>query len=71
MHDASYRFLKNLLHTPSPSGYEQPIQEVVRAWAKPLADEVAHRPARQRHRRAQSRRPAAHHAGRALRSARA
>ena len=40
MHDASFEFLKNLLHTPSPSGYEQRIQEVVRAWAKPLADEV-------------------------------
>ncbi len=40
MHDASYTFLKNLLHTPSPSGFERPIQDVVRAWAKPLADEV-------------------------------
>jgi tetrahedral aminopeptidase len=40
MHDASYRFLKQLLETPSPSGYEQRIQEVVRTWAKPLADEV-------------------------------
>ncbi|MGE0529551.1 MAG: M42 family metallopeptidase [Bdellovibrionales bacterium] len=27
--------------TPSPSGYERPIQDVVRAWAKPLADEVS------------------------------
>jgi endoglucanase len=40
MHDASYRILKHLLLTPSPSGYEQKIQEVVRAWAKPFADEV-------------------------------
>src|SRR6185312_7446612 len=40
MHDASFEFLKKLLHTPSPSGYEQKIQEVVRAWARPLADEV-------------------------------
>src|SRR5436305_204619 len=40
MHDASYSFLKNLLLTPSPSGYERQIQEVVRAWAKPLAHEV-------------------------------
>ncbi len=40
MRDASFEFLKKLLTTPSPSGYEQKIQEVVRAWAKPLADEV-------------------------------
>jgi tetrahedral aminopeptidase len=40
MQDASLTFLKNLLLTPSPSGFEQPVQEVVRAWAKPLADEV-------------------------------
>jgi tetrahedral aminopeptidase len=40
MREASFEFLKKLLTTPSPSGYEQKIQEVVRAWAKPLADEV-------------------------------
>lgn len=40
MQDASLAFLKNLLLTPSPSGFEQPVQDVVRAWAKPLADEV-------------------------------
>jgi endoglucanase len=40
MHDASYRFLKQLLLTPSPSGYEQQIQEVVRTWARPLSDEL-------------------------------
>src|SRR5580698_3053616 len=40
MHDASFEFLKILLHTPSPSGYEQRIQEVVRTWARPLADEL-------------------------------
>ena len=40
MHEASFEFLKQLLLTPSPSGYEQRIQEVVRAWAKPIADEV-------------------------------
>ena len=40
MHDASYTFLKNLLLTPSPSGFERQIQEIVRAWAKPLAHEV-------------------------------
>src|SRR5439155_10584196 len=40
MHDASYTFLKNLLQTPSPSGFERPVQDVVRAWAKTHADEV-------------------------------
>src|SRR5881409_2022419 len=40
MHDASFTFLKSLLHTPSPSGFERQIQEIVRTWAKPLAQEV-------------------------------
>jgi endoglucanase len=40
MHDASLSFLKTLLATPSPSGFERPIQDVVRRWAAPLADEV-------------------------------
>src|SRR6201993_1467114 len=40
MQDLSHEFLKNLLETPSPSGFERPVQEVVRAWAKPYADEV-------------------------------
>jgi tetrahedral aminopeptidase len=40
MHEASFEFLKALLSTPSPSGYEQRIQEVVRTWARPLADEL-------------------------------
>ena len=40
MQEASLTFLKQLLETPSPSGYERPIQDVVRAWAAPLADEV-------------------------------
>jgi endoglucanase len=40
MQEASLAFLKNLLQNPSPSGFEQPVQDVVRAWAKPLADEV-------------------------------
>jgi endoglucanase len=40
MHDASYAFLKNLLETPSPSGFEQRIQSVVRAWCEPLAVDV-------------------------------
>lgn len=40
MNDASLTFLRNLLETPSPSGYERPIQDVVRNWAGPIADEV-------------------------------
>jgi len=40
MHEASHVFLKDLLATPSPSGFERPIQEVVRAWAGKYADEV-------------------------------
>jgi endoglucanase len=40
MQDSSLAFLKNLLLTPSPSGFERPVQEVVRAWAQEHADEV-------------------------------
>ena len=40
MLDDSLRFLKNLLQTPSPSGFERPVQDVVRARAEPYADEV-------------------------------
>jgi endoglucanase len=40
MQDGSLAFLKSLLQTPSPSGFEQRIQEVVRTWAKSYADEV-------------------------------
>jgi tetrahedral aminopeptidase len=40
MHDSSHAFLKSLLETPSPSGYERPIQDVVRAWARKYADDV-------------------------------
>ncbi len=40
MHDNSLQFLKNLLNTPSPSGFERPIQDVVRDWAKPYADDL-------------------------------
>jgi endoglucanase len=40
MQEASLSFLHNLLKTPSPSGFERPVQDVVRAWAKPYADEV-------------------------------
>src|SRR3954452_10859310 len=40
MHDPSLAFFKTLLETPSPSGFERPVQDVVRAWARDLADEV-------------------------------
>src|SRR5207237_8217637 len=40
MQESSHQFLKNLLETPSPSGYERPVQELVRAWAEPYADEL-------------------------------
>lgn len=40
MQENSLAFLKKLLTTPSASGFESGIQDVVRSWAKPLADEV-------------------------------
>jgi len=40
MEERSHAFLRELLETPSPSGYERPIQDAVRRWAGPLADEV-------------------------------
>lgn len=40
MQDDSLRFLRTLIETPSPSGFERPVQDHVRAWAQPLADEL-------------------------------
>src|SRR3954447_10999663 len=40
MHDGSLKFLRDLLETPSASGFEHAIQDVVRAWAGKYADEV-------------------------------
>lgn len=40
MNDTSHQFLKNILESPSPSGFERPVQDVVREWAKNHADEV-------------------------------
>ena len=40
MQDSAREFLKQLLRTPSPSGYEAPIQEVVRQYVGQFADEV-------------------------------
>jgi endoglucanase len=39
--DASHPFLRRLLETPSPSGFEQPIQGVVREYARDFADELS------------------------------
>jgi len=41
MNDDSHLFFRRLLETPSPSGFERPIQDVVRTWARPLADAVS------------------------------
>ena len=40
MEPRSHEFLKELLLTPSPSGYERPIQDVVRAYVADFADNV-------------------------------
>jgi endoglucanase len=40
MDSAPRDFLLRLLDTPSPSGYERPIQEVVRAYVREFADRV-------------------------------
>ena len=40
MQDASLAFLKTLLETPSPSGFERPVQDAVRTWAREYADDV-------------------------------
>jgi endoglucanase len=40
MDPQALQFLKDMLHTPSPSGYERPIQDVVRRFAESFASEV-------------------------------
>jgi endoglucanase len=40
MRAESLNFLRQLVEAPSPSGYEQPAQRVVRDWITPHADEV-------------------------------
>jgi len=40
MDDQSSTFLENLLTAPSPSGYEQPVQDVVRTFVGGFADDV-------------------------------
>lgn len=38
MDEPTLQFLKEMLRTPSPSGYEQPVQEIVRTFASPFAE---------------------------------
>lgn len=40
MNEAAELFFRNLLDTPSPSGYEQSIQQVVRNYVAPFAEQV-------------------------------
>jgi len=40
MQDSALQFLKDMLHAPSPSGYEEPVQQVVRDYLEPMADEI-------------------------------
>ncbi len=40
MEAAPFEFLKRLIETPSPSGYERPVQEVVRAYVADFAERV-------------------------------
>ncbi|OUT70992.1 MAG: hydrolase [Planctomycetaceae bacterium TMED10] len=40
MIDKALEFFKNILETPSPSGYEQPVQKVVREYASDFADKI-------------------------------
>lgn len=40
MRAESLEFLRALLETPSPSGYEEPVQELVMEWASKYADNV-------------------------------
>src|SRR5262245_10203584 len=40
METSAKKFFKDILETPSPSGYEQPVQDIVRRYAADFADEV-------------------------------
>ena len=40
MDNTALQFLKDLLHAPSPSGYERPVQDVVRRYASGFATDV-------------------------------
>ena len=40
MEPAAKKFFQQILETPSPSGYEEPVQRLVREYAKGFADEI-------------------------------
>jgi putative aminopeptidase FrvX len=40
MDQAAKKFFQQILETPSPSGYEQPVQEIVRQYVGKFADDV-------------------------------
>ncbi|MCA9236101.1 MAG: M42 family metallopeptidase [Planctomycetales bacterium] len=40
MEPAAKKFFQQILETPSPSGYEEPVQRIVREYAEGFADEV-------------------------------
>jgi putative aminopeptidase FrvX len=40
MDRSAKKFFKDILETPSPSGYEQPVQEIVRRYVADFADDV-------------------------------
>jgi endoglucanase len=40
MHSDALEFLRRILETPSPSGYEQPVQTIVREYVADFADSV-------------------------------
>jgi endoglucanase len=40
MDTSAKKFFKDILETPSPSGYEQPVQEIVRRYVADFADNV-------------------------------
>lgn len=41
MRPESLAFLKDIIQTPSPSGFEQPVQRLVREYASQFADEIS------------------------------
>ena len=40
MDHSAKKFFKDILETPSPSGYEQPVQDIVRQYVADFADDV-------------------------------
>ncbi|HKJ05300.1 MAG TPA: M42 family peptidase, partial [Geopsychrobacteraceae bacterium] len=40
MNSKDFRFLKELVETPSPSGYEQPAQRVIRKQLESIATDI-------------------------------